>query len=73
MSSANPPTRLHPPIQEGDLLWWGQGLPIKVMEKPIPKLPTEDTANEQVVHCFCRLATQRTVIRVREPVATLML
>jgi hypothetical protein len=73
MSSANPSTRLHPPIQEGDLLWWGQGLPIKAMEKPIPKLPTEDTANEQVVHCFCRLAMQCTVIRVREPVATSML
>jgi hypothetical protein len=27
------------------------------MEKPIPKL--EDAANDQVVHCLCRLATER--------------
>jgi hypothetical protein len=45
-------------------------MPTIVVKKHVPKFPTEDAADKQVVHRFCQLATQCAFIIVHQPVAT---
>jgi hypothetical protein len=59
-------TSSHPPLKEGKIVLWSQGLQVEHLQHSEPDLTGENTRHQQVVSSFLNLITKRAGCRMGE-------